>query len=174
MYIYRIAGNIGGELYLADWRISCHAANIKSANCANCVDSRRRHGDRTVTAKFISANCNVLPFSSNPPNIIPANISGYMVYSLLFLRQTQNKLHVHVRIMLWYIHVHVHKCIYVHVLQLYMYGESSMMYIHVHVFVLILPECTCIQMYMYLSLCPELPSSVSHTVYLPAQSDPSD
>ena len=24
-------------------------------------------------------NCNFLPFSSNPPNIIPANISGYMV-----------------------------------------------------------------------------------------------
>ena len=31
---YRIAGNIGGELYLADWRISCHTANIKSANIA--------------------------------------------------------------------------------------------------------------------------------------------
>ena len=31
-----------------------------------------------VTAKFISANCNFLPFSSNPPNIIPANISDYI------------------------------------------------------------------------------------------------
>ena len=30
--IYGIAGNIGGELYLADWRISCHTTNIKSAN----------------------------------------------------------------------------------------------------------------------------------------------
>ena len=32
--VYRIAGNIGGELYLADWRVSCHTANIKSANIA--------------------------------------------------------------------------------------------------------------------------------------------
>ena len=32
--IYRIAGNIGGELYLADWQFSCHTANIKSANIA--------------------------------------------------------------------------------------------------------------------------------------------
>ena len=29
---YRIAGNIGRKLYLVDWRISCHTANIKSAN----------------------------------------------------------------------------------------------------------------------------------------------
>ena len=33
-FSYRIAGNIGGELYLADWRFSCHTANIKSANIA--------------------------------------------------------------------------------------------------------------------------------------------
>ena len=31
---YLIAGNIGGELYLADWQIPCHTANIKSANIA--------------------------------------------------------------------------------------------------------------------------------------------
>ena len=31
---YRIPGNIGRELYLADWRISCHTTNIKSANIA--------------------------------------------------------------------------------------------------------------------------------------------
>ena len=53
--------------------------------CTNCVYSRRRHGNRTVTAKFtcISAKCN--PFSSNPPNIIPANISGYTVCTLCSL-----------------------------------------------------------------------------------------
>ena len=44
--------------------------------CANA----RRCGNCTITAKFISANCNFLPFSSNPPNITPANISGYTVY----------------------------------------------------------------------------------------------
>jgi hypothetical protein len=33
----------------------------------------------TVTTKCISANRNFLPFSSNQPNIIPANISGYTV-----------------------------------------------------------------------------------------------
>ena len=32
--IYCIAGNIGGELYLADWQISCHTTNIKSTNIA--------------------------------------------------------------------------------------------------------------------------------------------
>ena len=26
--VYRIAGNIGRELYLADWQVSCHTANI--------------------------------------------------------------------------------------------------------------------------------------------------
>ena len=31
-----------------------------------------------VTAKFISANCNFLTFSSNQPNIIPTKISGYI------------------------------------------------------------------------------------------------
>ena len=67
--IYRIAGNIGVELYLVDWWISCHIANIKS--CANRIDSRRRRGDRTVTAKFISSNCNFLPFSSNPQTLFP-------------------------------------------------------------------------------------------------------
>ena len=30
--MYRIAGNIGRKLYLADWQISCHTANVKSAN----------------------------------------------------------------------------------------------------------------------------------------------
>ena len=79
---YRIARNIGRELhvYLADWRISCHAANIKSANIA--PTTQRRRGDiprEPITAKFISSNCNFLPFSSNLPNIIPANISGYTV-----------------------------------------------------------------------------------------------
>ena len=38
-----------------------------------------------VTAKFISANCNFLPFSSNPPNIIPANISVYTVYCTIYM-----------------------------------------------------------------------------------------
>ena len=45
-----------------------------------CANARRRRGNRTVTAKFISTNCNFLPFSSNLPNIIPANISGYTVF----------------------------------------------------------------------------------------------
>ena len=31
---YCTAGNIGGELYLADWRNSCHTANTKTANIA--------------------------------------------------------------------------------------------------------------------------------------------
>ena len=41
----------------------------------------------TETTKFISTNC---PFSSNPPNIIPANTSGYTVslFVLLYLQST--------------------------------------------------------------------------------------
>ena len=39
-----------------------------------------------VTAKFISANCNFLPCSSNPPNIIPANISSYTVSTLMCMQ----------------------------------------------------------------------------------------
>ena len=34
LHLYCIAGNISGELYLADWWISCHTTNIKSANIA--------------------------------------------------------------------------------------------------------------------------------------------
>ena len=33
-----------------------------------------------VTAKLISANFDFPPFQSNPPNLIPANISGYTVF----------------------------------------------------------------------------------------------
>ena len=33
-FMYHRAGNIGGQLYLVDWQISCHTANIKSANIA--------------------------------------------------------------------------------------------------------------------------------------------
>ena len=71
--MYRIAGNIGGELYLADWRFSCHTANIKSANIAPTP----REGVAIVPYLPI------LPFSSNPPNIIPANIhvSGAIRYT---------------------------------------------------------------------------------------------
>ena len=36
-----------------------------------------------VTAKLISANFDFPTFSSNPPNLIPANISGYTVYRKL-------------------------------------------------------------------------------------------
>ena len=56
-----------------------HCQYLICQYCVNCVYSRRRRGDRTVTAKFTSANCNFFPFSSNPPNIIPTNISGYTV-----------------------------------------------------------------------------------------------
>ena len=58
--------------YLADWQILVTLPILRQPH-------RLRRGDRTETAKFISANCNFLPFSSNPPNIIPANISGYTV-----------------------------------------------------------------------------------------------
>ena len=60
--------------------------------CTNRIDSWRRRGNRTVTAKFISANCNFLPFSSNPPNIIPTNISGYIYGKFVFLPIINNKM----------------------------------------------------------------------------------
>ena len=51
---------------MADWRIYCHTANIKSANIAHRVDSRRRRGDRTVI----------------PPNLYP------IFFPFLAIRQT--------------------------------------------------------------------------------------
>ena len=41
MRAYCIAGTIGGELYLANWRISCHTTNIKSTNIAPTVQTPR-------------------------------------------------------------------------------------------------------------------------------------
>ena len=73
---YRIAGNIGGELYLADWRFLVRPPILNPPILRQRPEKAWRS---YVTAKFISANCNFLPFSSNPPNIIPANISGYTV-----------------------------------------------------------------------------------------------
>ena len=65
------------ELYLADWRILVTLPILNPPIIILLRQPRRlRRGDRTETAKFISANCN---FLSNPPNIIPANIFGYTV-----------------------------------------------------------------------------------------------
>ena len=73
---YCIAGNIGGELYLADWRILVTPPILNPPiMILLCQPHRLRCDDCTETAKFISAKCNFLPFSSNP-----ANISGYMIF----------------------------------------------------------------------------------------------
>ena len=75
--MYRIAGNIGGGLNLVDWRFYKHTAKFKSANyfsSTNVTSSCSLVGP--ITAKLISANFDFSPFLSNPPNVIPANISG--------------------------------------------------------------------------------------------------
>ena len=70
---YRIAGNIGGEFNLADWRICESTAKLNSAKYESCPDIWcLRLSDRQIkfrqTAKI-----------TNPPNITPANFSGYTV-----------------------------------------------------------------------------------------------
>ena len=65
---YYIAGNIGGELNLVDWRFYAHTAKFKSANyfsSTNVTSSCNLVGP--VTAKLISANFDFPPFSSNLP-----------------------------------------------------------------------------------------------------------
>ena len=71
--IYRIAGNIGGEFNLADWRICERTAKLNSAKRhAVLLVPRHMVSDRQIkfrqTAKI-----------TNPPNITPANFSGYTV-----------------------------------------------------------------------------------------------
>ena len=77
----RIAGNIGGELNLVDCWFYDHTTKFKSANYFSTtnVTSSCDLVD-PVTAKLISANLDFPPFSSNPSNLIPANISGYTIY----------------------------------------------------------------------------------------------
>ena len=74
---YRI--NIGGELYLADWRISCHTANIKSANIAPTAEKAWRSYHAT-------SNCQIyirqLQFSSIRQTLFPPIYSAtrYTLY----------------------------------------------------------------------------------------------
>ena len=79
--VYRIAGNIGGELNLA---VYITTTKLKSAKISYSHILYIRMAILYRTAKFKSANI----YSSNgdfglkSPNLIPANISGYTVVSL--------------------------------------------------------------------------------------------
>ena len=66
--IYHIAGNIGGELNLADWRFYKHTAKFKSANYFSSTNVTSCNLVGLITAKLISANFDFSPFLSNPPN----------------------------------------------------------------------------------------------------------
>ena len=88
-----MAGNIGGEFNLAVWRMSGRSAKLKSAKYTTHVDFADlvlyaaaavpdpAHAEITVprSTKLKSANLPKIWKITNPPNIIPANISSHMV-----------------------------------------------------------------------------------------------
>ena len=88
-----MAGNIGGEFNLAVWRMSGWSAKLKFAKysahgnfadlvlyAASAVPDPA-NGEIAVprSAKLKSANLQKIGKMTNPPNIIPANISGHTV-----------------------------------------------------------------------------------------------
>ena len=73
---YSIAGNIGGEFNLADWRICESTAKLNSA---------KRHAVLLVPRHMVSDRQIKFPQTAkiaNPPNISPTNFSGYTVLRL--------------------------------------------------------------------------------------------
>ena len=79
--IYRMAGNIAGEFNLAVWRMSGQSAKLKSAK-------HSAHGDfddLVLYARQIKIRQSLKKNGkmTNPPNIIPANISGHTVVPIL-------------------------------------------------------------------------------------------
>ena len=93
---YRMAGNIGGEFNLAIWRMSGRSVKLKSAKYSAHGDfadlalhaaaavHNPTHADIAVprSAKLKFANLQKIGKVTNPPNIIPTNISGHMVLYL--------------------------------------------------------------------------------------------
>ena len=79
--LYDIAGNIGGELNLVDWLFYEHTVKFKSANYFSSTDvtSPCNLGNRQINIRQFRFSH---PFPSNPPNLIPANISGSTVQSI--------------------------------------------------------------------------------------------
>ena len=64
--MYRIAGKFGGELNLAVWQSASATAKLKSANSSYLY----MYMWQSLTE----------PLPNRQPNLIPANISGYMVF----------------------------------------------------------------------------------------------
>ena len=83
---YRRAGKFGGELNLAVWRSVFATAKLKSAN----ISYLHMYVWRSLTEQ---PNLNPpiflqWQFGAHPPNLIPANISGYMVFTLVLFQIT--------------------------------------------------------------------------------------
>ena len=80
---YRIAGKFGGELNLAVWRSVFATAKLKSAN----ISYLHMYVWRSLTEQpnliFLQWR-----FGAHPPNLIPANISGYTVFTLVLFQIT--------------------------------------------------------------------------------------
>ena len=101
--VYRIAGNIGGEFNLADWRICESTTKLNSAmHHAVLLVPRHMVSDRQIkfrqTAKI-----------TNPPNITPANLSGYTVYTCSCIRNSLTQLYV---IESKYIYIFLYNCMF--------------------------------------------------------------
>ena len=70
--MYCIAGKFGGELNLVVWQSTSTTARLKF------LTRIYTYGDPVPTAKL---NFLQWPFGTQPPNLIPTNISGYTVCS---------------------------------------------------------------------------------------------
>ena len=80
---YRTAGNIGGELNLAVWRLGKWPSNLNPSNLSAIYACACEH----IICTELLPNLNLpiflfRPLGTKPPNLKIANISGYTVYHI--------------------------------------------------------------------------------------------
>ena len=86
---YCIAGKFGGELNLAVWRSTSTTAKLKSAKISySYIYVRRSHTEPPHQNPPILLQW---PFGTQPPNLIPTNISGYTVFESSCKQVDQSK-----------------------------------------------------------------------------------
>ena len=78
--VYRIAGKFGRELKLAVWRSTFATAKLKSTDISYLHIYIWR--SLTKPPNLNPPICMQWRFGAQPPNLIPANISGYTVYNI--------------------------------------------------------------------------------------------
>ena len=83
VYIYCTAGNIGGELNLAAWRLEKRPSNLNPSNLSAIYACACAH----IICMELPPNLNppiflFRPLGTKPPNLKIANISGYTVHDV--------------------------------------------------------------------------------------------